>query len=203
MPEARLFILSGPSGVGKDAVIKRLKAGGFPMHYAVTATTRAIRPGEVAGHDYIFLTAAEFEDMLERDQFLEHADVYGKRYGTPKAQVLEPLVAGTDVLLKIDTQGADTVKSKLPHAVRIFLAPPNFEELKRRLTERLTESEDALLRRLREAEAEMACMGEYDHVVYNHSDALDDAVREIQAIVQQEKALSYADGGPTRTASLG
>jgi guanylate kinase len=188
MPEALLFILSGPSGVGKDAAIKRLKANGFPMHYAVTATTRGIRPGEVAGHDYIFLTPAEFDRMLEADEFLEYADVYGKRYGTPKAEVLEPLTTGCDVLLKIDTQGADTVKAKLPHAVRIFLAPPNFEELKRRLTERLTESEEALVRRLREAEAEMACMGEYDHVVYNHSDALDDAVRDIQDIVQMEKA---------------
>jgi len=188
MPEALLFILSGPSGVGKDAAIKRLKAKQFPMHYAVTATTRAIRPGEVAGSDYIFLSPEEFQRMLDGDEFLEHADVYGKRYGTPKAQVLEPLAAGQDVLLKIDTQGADTVKVKLPHAVRIFLAPPNFEELKRRLTERLTESEEALLRRLREAEAEMACMSEYDYRVYNHSEALEDAVRQIEQIVEQEKA---------------
>src|SRR5581483_3578325 len=129
MPEGLLFILSGPSGVGKDAAIKRLKAKGFPMHYAVTATTRTIRPGEIAGDDYIFLTAEEFERMLRDDEFLEYADVYGKQYGTPKAQVLDPLAAGQDVLLKIDTQGADTIKDKLPHAVRIFLAPPNFEEL--------------------------------------------------------------------------
>ena len=182
-----LYILSGPSGVGKDAAIKSMKAGGFPMHYAVTATTRHIRPGEVEGDDYIFLGQDEFDDILAADGFLEHADVYGKRYGTPNVQVLDPLERGQDVLLKIDVQGADTVKEKLPQAIRIFLAPPSFEELRRRLTERLTESDDALRRRLHEAEAEMACAGEYDYVVYNRSDQLAAAVREIEGIILNER----------------
>ena len=186
-PGGLLYILSGPSGVGKDAAIKLLRERQFPMHYAVTATTRPIRPGEVPGKDYLFLTQDEFERMLAKDGFLEYAEVYGKCYGTPNAEVLEPLASGQDVLLKIDVQGADTVKDKLPQAIRIFLAPPSYDELRRRLTERLTESEEALRRRLLEAEAEMAHAGEYDYVVYNHSDLLDDAVREIEQIVLNER----------------
>ncbi|HLQ34433.1 MAG TPA: guanylate kinase [Chloroflexota bacterium] len=188
MPEGLLFILSGPSGVGKDAAIKLMQQQRFPMHYAVTATTRPIRENEIAGKDYIFLSQDEFEGMLERDDFLEHADVYGKCYGTPKNQVLEPLAKGQDVLLKVDVQGADTVKDKMPHAIRIFLAPASFEELKERLESRLTESPEALLRRLREAEAEMAHAGEFDYVVYNRAGELEAAVREIQDIVLKEKA---------------
>jgi guanylate kinase len=159
------------------------------MHYVVTATTRAIRPGEVAGCDYIFLTQEEFDKALAEDQFLEHANVYGMLYGTPKSQVLGPLSEGQDVLLKIDVQGADTVKGKMPHAVRIFLAPPSFQELENRLRERdrLNTSEETLLRRLHEAEAEMAHAGEYDYVVYNHSDQLERAVAEIQEIVLGER----------------
>ena len=189
MPEGQLFILSGPSGVGKDAVIKSLKTRGFPMHYVVTSTTRPIRPGEVPDCDYIFLQQDEFKRMLAAGEFLEHANVYGKLYGTPRAQVIDPLQQGRDVLLKIDVQGADTVKEKMPRAIRIFLAPPSFHELERRLRERdrLSASEETLLRRLHEAEAEMAHSGEYDYVVYNHSDELEAAVDEIQRIVLNER----------------
>jgi len=187
MPEGLLFILSGPSGVGKDAAIKLLRERHFPMHFAVTATTRPIRQGEIAGKDYIFLQQADFDGLLEKDGLLEYADVYGKCYGTPKDQVLEPLERGADVLLKIDVQGADTVKAKIPQAVRIFLAPPTFQELERRLRERLSESEETLFRRLHEAEAEMAHAGEFDYVVYNHPGELPAAVDEIQDIVLKEK----------------
>ncbi|SRR5438093_7811774 len=186
MPEGLLFILSGPSGVGKDAAIKLMQEHGFPMHYAVTATTRPIRDQEIAGRDYIFLAQHEFDRMLREDEFLEHADVYGKCYGTPKAQVLEPLSRGENVLLKIDVQGADTIKAKMPQAIRIFLAPSGFQELKQRLESRLTESSDALLRRLREAEAEMAHSGEFDYVVYNRADELETAVRDIQDVIRKE-----------------
>lgn len=194
MPEGQLFILSGPSGVGKDAVIKLLKARAFPMHYVVTATTRSIRPGEIAGEDYIFLTHAEFDGMLARDEFLEYANVYGERYGTPKQQVLEALEKGEDVLLKIDVQGADTVKNKVPNCFRIFLAPPSFHELESRLRERdrLTTSEEKLLRRLREAESEMAHAGEFDQTIYNHSEQLEQAVDEIQQIVLKERDRARA-----------
>ena len=185
MPEGRLFILSGPSGVGKDAAIKALKARDFPMHYAVTATTRPIREEEVAGLDYLFLTHAEFDRLLAADGFLEHAEVYGERYGTPNDQVLPQLAQGRDVLLKVDVQGADAVKSKMPRAIRIFLAPPSFQALERRLRdrERLRASEAKLLRRLHEVEAEMAHAGEYDHIVYNRDEELESAVDEIQDII--------------------
>jgi guanylate kinase len=194
MPEGQLFILSGPSGVGKDAVIKLLKARAFPMHYVVTATTRSIRPGEIAGEDYIFLTQTEFDGMLARDEFLEHANVYGERYGTPKQQVLEALGQGEDVLLKIDVQGADTVKNKVPNCFRIFLAPPSFHELESRLRERdrLTTSEEKLRRRLREAESEMAHADEFDRTIYNHSEQLEQAVDEIQQIVLKERDRARA-----------
>jgi len=158
------------------------------MHYAVTATTRPIRPNEIAGKDYIFLSQAEFDAMLAAEGFLEHADVYGKCYGTPRDQVLEPLARGEDVLLKIDVQGADTVKEKLPEAIRIFLAPSNFQELRQRLMDRMTDSGEALQRRLLEAESEMAHAGEFDYVVYNRADELEAAVAEIQDIVRREKA---------------
>jgi guanylate kinase len=195
MPEGRLFILSGPSGVGKDAVIKSLKARAFPMHYAVTATTRPIRAEEAAGVDYIFLSHSQFDQLLEQDGFLEHADVYGERYGTPNDQVLPHLAQGEDVLLKVDVQGADTVKDKMPNTIRIFLAPPSFPVLERRLREReqLRASEQKLLARLHQAEAEMAHAGEYDSVVYNHDGELEQAVDEIEDII---RGSSYADGEP-------
>lgn len=179
-------MLSGPSGVGKDAVIKSLKARGFPMHYAVTATTRPIREEETAGEDYIFLTHAEFDRLLGADGFLEHAQVYGERYGTPKHQVLPPLASGDDVLLKVDVQGADTVKAKMPHTIRIFLAPPSFQALERRLRERerLRASEQKLLDRLHKVESEMSHAGEYDYVVYNRDGELEQAVDEIEQILR-------------------
>ena len=186
MPEGRLFILSGPSGVGKDAAIKTLKARGFPMHYAVTATTRPIREEEVAGVDYLFLSHAEFDRLLDEDGFLEHADVYGERYGTPKAQVLPHLARGRDVLLKVDVQGADTVKERMPQTIRIFLAPPSYSVLERRLRdrERLRVSEAKLLARLHQVESEMAHAGEYDWVVYNRDEELEAAVDDIEAILR-------------------
>jgi guanylate kinase len=188
MPEGRLFILSGPSGVGKDAVIKSLKAHGFPMHYAVTATTRHIREEEEAGVDYIFLSHPEFDHLLAEDGFLEHAEVYGERYGTPKEQVLPHLEQGQDVLLKVDVQGADTVKERMPETIRIFLAPPSFQVLERRLRERerLRASEQKLLDRLHKVEYEMAHAGEYDHIVYNHDNELEAAVDEIEQIVRTD-----------------
>lgn len=190
MPEAahrgRLFILSGPSGVGKDAVIKKLRTERFPMHFTVTATTRQIRPGEVDGEDYHFLTKPQFEELLARNGFLEWVNLYGGDfYGTPKDQVLDALAAGEDVLIKIDTQGAETVKQKIPDAIRIFLAPPSLEQLKDRLMRRGTESDEALRHRLKKTEAEMACAPDYDHVVYNKDDELDAAVEEIKSIIRR------------------
>ena len=139
-PTSLLVVLSGPSGVGKDAVLSRMREGAVPYHFTVTATTRAQRPGERDGVDYIFLTSDQFDRMVEQDGFLEWAHVYGNRYGVPKDQVRKALEQGKDVLLKADVQGAATLKRLAPEAVFIFLVAPSLEELERRLRDRKTES---------------------------------------------------------------
>ncbi|MCL5027299.1 MAG: guanylate kinase [Chloroflexi bacterium] len=181
-----LFVLSGPSGVGKDAVIGRLKECGVPLHYTVTCTTRSIRPGEVQGVDYHFMSAECFADMEKHGDLLESANVHGNRYGTPLAQVQDALATGKDVLLKIDVQGAAKVKQRAPDAVFIFLAPPSMSELIGRLTNRRTESQAELETRVLNAYGEMKQLPEYDYVVVNYADRLDEAVSCIRAIISAE-----------------
>ena len=182
-----LIILSGPSGVGKDAVLSRMRELGKPYHFTVTATTRPRRPYERDGLDYIFVTSEEFCRWVRDDELMEWAEVYGNLYGVPKAQVIDTLRSGRDVIVKPDVQGASTIRKLAPEAVFIFLAPPDLRELKRRLTERMTERPESLDARLRTAEAEMGQAGRFDHVVVNHQDRLDDAVEEIGAIVEMER----------------
>ncbi|HEU0169642.1 MAG TPA: guanylate kinase [Chloroflexota bacterium] len=191
--KARLFVLSGPGGVGKDAVLKQMKAAGFRIHYPVTATTRPIRRGEVNGVDYHFLSREEFERMLAEGSFLEHAQVYGNHYGVPKSEVQEPMARGDDVLLKVDVQGAETVREMTPDAIRIFLAPASHADLQRWLEARVQETAEppeALRVRLQKAEDEMAFAGEFDYVVYNRNGELEAAVAEIERIIETERARS-------------
>lgn len=183
-----LVVLSGPSGVGKDAVMTRMKGREIPMHYTVTATTRPARPTEVHGRDYFFISMEEFQALIEEDGLLEWALVYGDYKGIPKQQVREAMDRGRDVLLRIDVQGAATVRRLAPGAVLIFLAPPSMEELARRLRERRTESEEALQRRLEAARKEMDCLDGFDYVVVNYEDRLDAAVDMIVSILRAEKA---------------
>jgi guanylate kinase len=179
-----LVVLSGPSGVGKTSVADRLlRRPGFLR--AVTATTRAPRPGETDGVDYHFLTDAQFDEGVAKDLFLEHADVHGRRYGTPKADVERRLAGGNVVLLVIDVQGAATLRRNRVDGLYVFVAPPSFEELERRLRSRATESEEAVQRRLATARAELGRKGEFDTVIIN--DALDRAVGEIAALVQARR----------------
>ena len=182
-----LVVLSGPSGVGKDAVLERMKRLGSPYHFAVTATTRPMREGEREGEHYHFVARAEFERMIAHGELLEWAEVYGNLYGVPRAQVDRALSEGRDVLVKVDVQGAKTIRGLDPEAVLVFLAPPSMEELARRLTSRGTEAEDAMRRRLREAEAEMEAAARFDHVVVNRRDRLDVAVRQIEALTAGER----------------
>ena len=182
-----LVVLSGPSGVGKDAVLERMKRLGSPYHFAVTATTRPMREGEREGEHYHFVARAEFERMIAHGELLEWAEVYGNLYGVPRAQVDRALSEGRDVLVKVDVQGAKTIRGLDPEAVLVFLAPPSMEELARRLTSRATEAEDAMRRRLREAEAEMEAAARFDHVVVNRRDRLDVAVRQIEALTADER----------------
>lgn len=163
-----VIVLSGPSGVGKGSVVREILANRDGFALSVSATTRAPRPGEVNGVDYIFLNQQEFEQRIATGQMLEHATVHGKHsYGTPRQPVLDQLAAGKSVILEIDIQGAKQVKANLPEAITVFIAPPNMEELARRLAGRGTESEAEQLVRLSTAEQEMAERNSFDFVVIN------------------------------------
>lgn len=186
-PWPLMVILSGCSGVGKDAVLGRMRELGLPFHFIVTATTRPRRPGEVEGRDYIFLSQEQFDKMKDEGQFLEWAKVYSHRYGVPREQVREALNKGQDVIMKVDVQGAATIKGLLSQGVFIFLAPPSLEALEARLRQRRTESSADLELRLRTAREEMKSLPMFDYVVVNAQGQIDHAVSQIQAIVAAEK----------------
>ena len=192
-----LIVLSGPSGVGKDAVLSRMRELDRPYHFTVTATTRPQRQGERDGVDYIFVSEPRFRQMIRDEQLLEWAEVYGNLYGVPKAQVTDALGKGRDAIIKADVQGAATIRKLAPEALLIFLAPPNEAELKRRLCARMTESPEALGLRLETAKEEMRQASSFDCVVVNNQGRLDDAVREIDDIVAAEKSRT-----PPRRVSL-
>ena len=185
-----LLILSGPSGVGKDAVVERIKMLHPQVHCAVTATTRAPRPDETDGSSYFFLSKEQFQLMLDKDQFLEHAVVYGHRYGVPVDPIKDALAAGFDVVVKTDVQGAWTIRQKVPRAVLVFLRAPSFTELERRLRERSTESDQQLAVRLQKAEQELEQATWFDHVVMNPTNNLDRPVYEIMEIIGSARAAS-------------
>ena len=179
-------MLTGPSGVGKDAVVRIMREHSQSLHVTVTATTRLKRPAESAGVDYIFVTKDEFQDMIDRHDLLEWAEVYGNLYGVPKSQITEAMAQDKDVLVKADVQGAATIRSIAPDVVFIFLAPPNISELEYRLSLRMTESKEALALRLKTAESEMIEADKFDHVVVNPRDRLSKTVRAIEAIIAEE-----------------
>lgn len=181
-----LIIISGPSGVGKDAVVQRMQERGYPFYFVITATDRLPRLGEVEGRDYYFYTTAEFEQMIAQGELLEHACVYGQHKGIPKAHVRQALASGQDVVMRIDIQGASTVKNLIPEAVTIFLTCESEEELVTRLLKRQTESEAALQSRLDAAHEEMARLPYFDYAVVNRRDAIDDAVDDVIAIMRAE-----------------
>lgn len=182
-----LVILSGPSGVGKDAALARLKVLDRPWHFAVTATTRPPRPDEQDGVNYIFLDTGTFLKMKERDEFLEYAEVYGRWYGVPRSQVRQGLKSGQDVILKIDVQGAETVRGLAPEAVSIFMVPGDFHELSSRLAKRTTESSPEMELRLRMARQELDRVREFDYRVVNRDGQLDQVISDIDAIIAAEK----------------
>ena len=179
-----LFVLSGPSGVGKGTVRKRLFETNPNLKYSVSATTRKKRPGEVEGTDYFYKTKTEFEQMIKQNELLEHAKYVENYYGTPRKFVEETLAGGHDVFLEIEVQGALQVKENFSEGVFIFLLPPNLEELRKRIIQRGTETEDLVRHRLEEARHEIEMMDHYDYVVVN--DDVDKAVAQIKAIIQSE-----------------
>jgi len=182
-----LIVLSGPSGVGKDAALNALKLLDRPWHFVVTATTRPQRPGEQDGIDYIFLETAAFLEMKEQDELLECAQVYGNWYGVPRSQVSQGLKEGKDVILKVDVQGADTVRKLATEALFIFMVPGSFDELRDRLTQRMTERPSEIDLRLSIAWSELGRVAEYDYRVVNRDDQLEQVIAEIDAIITAEK----------------
>jgi guanylate kinase len=182
-----LIVLSGPSGVGKDAVLARMKESAYPLQYIVTLTTRPRRPSEKNNIDYHFISTDRFQKMLENNELLEQANVYGNWYGVPKKEVKRALDKGQDTMVKVDIQGAASIKKILPQAIFIFLMPPSIEELQLRLKQRHTESPADLALRLKTAEEEIKQLPLFDYVVVNRWDEIDLAVSDIEAIITAEK----------------
>ncbi len=186
-PSPLLIVISGPSGVGKDVALKRMKERNLPFHFVVTATTRPQRPGEIHGKDYFFISVAEFAEMMEKGELLEHAIVYGDYKGIPKQQVRDALASGKDVIMRIDVQGAATIRQLCPEGVFIFLITTSEEELINRLRERKTETTEGLKMRIATAREEVKRIGEFDYVVLNRDGELDGAVDTIASIITAEK----------------
>ena len=181
-----LVVITGPSGVGKDTLLARLKALGRPYHFAVTATTRPPRPGETEGVDYYFLSDQQFDEMLASGEFLEQATVYDQRKGVPRPPVREALAAGRDVIMRTDVQGARYIKSVCPGALTVFVLPPSWEELEWRLRSRGTDDAEQLELRLRVAREELAAAGDFDHTVVN--DDLNACAERLEALLAKERA---------------
>ena len=181
MRHGNLFVVSGPSGAGKGTLVNRLREEVSDLWVSISATTRSPRPGEVEGVHYFFKSDDEFDALIESDGLLEWANVHGKRYGTPKAPVLEHIAAGEQVILEIEPQGAFQVHDKYPECILVFIEPPSMEELERRLTGRGTETPEQIAGRLQVAQVEMSRKVEYDVVVKN--DDLETAVQELIAAI--------------------
>jgi guanylate kinase len=181
---ARVFVITGPSGVGKGTLIRALMERVPALALSVSATTRHPRPGERDGVDYHFLTSEEFDRRVAGEQFVEHADYAGRRYGTLRSELEDRVRAGVPVVLEIEVQGARQVRSAMPEAVQVFIAPPSLEALRTRLIGRGTDDAAEVERRLRVAEQELAAQPEFGHVVVN--DRLDDALERLTAIVAGE-----------------
>ncbi|HDD55488.1 MAG TPA: guanylate kinase [Chloroflexi bacterium] len=182
-----LIVISGPSGVGKDSVLEMMKARGLPFHFVITATTRAPRPDEVDGVDYFFLSQDEFAKMIDEGELLEYAVVYQDYKGIPKSQVREALASGKNVIMRIDVQGAETVRELVEDALLIFLTPQNEEELINRLKKRNTETSESLKLRIATTRQEYKKIELFDYVVVNRDDRLDETVDTIEAIIQAEQ----------------
>ena len=181
-----LIVISGPSGVGKDSLVDRMKIRGARFHFVVTATSRPPRLGEIHGVDYFFVSQEQFEAMIEADELLEYAVVYGQYKGIPKQQVREALESGHDVIMRLDVQGAATIRELVPQAILIFLSAASEEELIGRLKERRTESAAQLQHRIETARLEMKRLEEFDYVVINAQSRLDEAVDRVLSIIEAE-----------------
>lgn len=185
-PQPLLIVVSGPSGVGKDTVLQRMKERELPFHFVVTATTRPRRANEVHGQDYFFLSKEEFAHMIDEDELLEYAIVYNDYKGIPKQQVREALASGKDVIMRIDVQGAATIRKLAPDAILVFLTTENATDLVHRLETRKSETAESLSLRIATARQELKRVDEFDYVVINGEFTLDETVDTIRAIISAE-----------------
>lgn len=188
-PNPLIIVISGASGVGKDAVINKLRQVRESLHFVVTATSRPMRPGEIDGKDYFFVTKDEFLSMVEKDELLEHALVYGDYKGIPKKQIQEFMSKGYDIVLRVDIQGAQTLRKILGNsAVFVFIVAESELAMVERLIDRRTESHEELLVRVATAREEIRHIKDFDYVVVNAKGKLDDSVKRVESIIDAEKS---------------
>lgn len=185
-PDALVFVISGPSGSGKDQVLAGLKKREARFHFVVTTTSRPPRPGEREGVDYHFVSTTEFKRMIQDDEFIEYAQVYDDLKGVPREQVNCALASGKDVILRVDYQGALTIRSKIPDAVLIFLNAESPAEISRRLNTRQTETSETLQTRLKTLERELAYIPDFDYLVINRTGMLEETIDTVMCIMRAE-----------------
>lgn len=185
MNKGNLIIISGPSGSGKDEVLKRLFKKKSDIGFSISSVTRNMREGEVEGEKYNFISVEKFKSMIDNDEFLEYNEYCGNFYGTPKTPVIKSIENGVDIVLEVDVNGAENIRKNFKDAVSVFIIPPSFPELKRRLVGRGTESAEVIEKRLSEAIGEISRANEYDYIVVN--DKIDEAVDNIITIINSER----------------
>ncbi len=185
-PQPLMIVISGPTAVGKDAVIKLMFERKFPIHFVVTATNRPRRPNEVDGVDYFFVSTERFEQMIANHELIEYSWVYNAYKGIPRNQVVEAFASGKDVILRIDTQGAKKIRQIYPESVQIFLIPRNEEELVERIRKRGTDSEEQIQIRLATAREELKCIPDFDYLVVNENNCLERTIESIESIIDAE-----------------
>ncbi|MGQ5523477.1 guanylate kinase [Chitinimonas sp. PSY-7] len=202
MSKGKLFILAGPSGAGKATLVHALLAADSKVQLSISFTSRAPREGEKNGREYHFVSREEFLAMASRGEFLEHAEVHGNLYGTSQKWINDAMSRGQDILLEIDVQGAQQVRRVFDNSVGVFVLPPSAEVLERRLRNRGTDSEDAIVKRLANARQEITHVGEFDYVIVNEH--IDEAVRDIIGVVRAERLryIAQADRHRDLIASL-
>jgi guanylate kinase len=186
-PKPLLIVLSGLSGAGKDTLLEKLRNSGLPFYFSVSATTRAPRPAEKEGYDYHFVSKEQFQEMINANEFLEWANVYGNFYGRPKEPIRQALQQGQDVIVRIDVQGAAAYKKLLPQAVLVFVCTTSLAELEKRLRNRRTESPAELELRLKTAEKEMDQLDIFDYVIVNRENEIEKTVADVRSIIAAEK----------------
>ena len=185
--QSKIFVISGPSGVGKDTILERMDKNGLPYHFVITATTRKPRSGEKEGVNHFFLSESKFLQMKEQNQLIEWAFVYGNYYGVPKTQVEKPVLSGKNVLIRVDIQGAERLRNLYPKATLILIKPSSVNDLRERLIERGTNTEIDISKRLKSAISEMESSPIFDYEIYNVRNKLDEAISQLENIINKTK----------------